>query len=64
MEKTDVAVIEFEKEHKDVYRYLSKHTGGNITQSRTINLRQYLFAQVNNVSFPCKVKMDNHDIDY
>lgn len=45
VERTDAALVEFEKEHIDVYRYLSKYTGGNITQSRTINLRQYLFAQ-------------------
>ncbi|XP_003486585.1 venom acid phosphatase Acph-1 [Bombus impatiens] len=45
VEKTDEAIVQFQKQNKDVYRYLSEHTGGNIIQSRTFNLRQFLYAQ-------------------
>ena len=45
VEKTDPDVIKHEKENKDVYDYLSQHTGGNITQHSTFSLRQLLHAQ-------------------
>lgn len=49
VEKTDPDVIKHEKENKDVYEYLSQHTGGNVTQHVTFSLRQLLFAQVKNI---------------
>ncbi|XP_076643313.1 venom acid phosphatase Acph-1 [Halictus rubicundus] len=45
VEKNDCGVAKFESENKDVYKYLSEHTGGNITQSRVFSLRQLLYAQ-------------------
>lgn len=45
VEKTDQEVIEFETSNRDIYEYLSNKTGGNITQSRVLGLRQYLYAQ-------------------
>lgn len=50
VERTDQSVIKFEIENRDIYRYLSQHTGTNITQSRTLGLRQILYAQVSNTS--------------
>ncbi|XP_031774352.1 venom acid phosphatase Acph-1-like [Apis florea] len=47
VEETDEDVIQFEKDNKDVYKYLSEHTGGNITQSTVFLLYQYLFDQRN-----------------
>lgn len=46
VEETDENVIQFEKDNKDIYKYLSEHTGGNITQSTVFSLYQYLFDQV------------------
>lgn len=46
VEETDEDVIQFEKDNKDIYKYLSEHTGGNVTQSKVFSLYQYLFAQV------------------
>ncbi|XP_076234505.1 venom acid phosphatase Acph-1 isoform X2 [Calliopsis andreniformis] len=45
VEKSDEEVIKFEKENRDIYEYLSQHTGGNITQRKTFSLRQVLYAQ-------------------
>lgn len=45
VEETDEDVIQFEKDNKDIYKYLSEHTGGNVTQSKVFSLYQYLFAQ-------------------
>ncbi|KAG6800646.1 venom acid phosphatase Acph-1 [Apis mellifera caucasica] len=47
VEETDKDVIQFKKDNRDVYEYLSKHTGGNITQSKVFLLYQYLFDQRN-----------------
>lgn len=46
VEETDKDVIQFKKDNRDVYKYLSEHTGGNITQSKVFLLYQYLFDQV------------------
>ncbi|XP_078050595.1 venom acid phosphatase Acph-1 [Augochlora pura] len=45
VEKSDPAIVKFEAEHKQIYEYLSEHTGGNITQQKTFGLRQLLYAQ-------------------
>ncbi|XP_031774349.1 venom acid phosphatase Acph-1-like isoform X1 [Apis florea] len=45
VEETDENVIQFEKDNKDIYKYLSEHTGGNITQLRVFILYKYLFEQ-------------------
>ncbi|XP_033325176.2 venom acid phosphatase Acph-1 [Megalopta genalis] len=45
VESTDPVVAKFEAEHRNIYGYLSEHTGGNITQQETFNLRQLLYAQ-------------------
>ncbi|XP_076762881.1 venom acid phosphatase Acph-1-like [Xylocopa sonorina] len=45
VEKMDTGVTKFEKENKHVYKYLSEHTGGNITQSNVFDLRSFLYAQ-------------------
>lgn len=47
VEKTDTEVVNFIKANKEVYKYLSEHTGGNITQQVSFGLRQLLFAEVN-----------------
>ncbi|XP_031365171.1 venom acid phosphatase Acph-1-like isoform X3 [Apis dorsata] len=47
VEETDKDVIQFEKDNRDVYKYLSEHTGGNITQSKVFSLYQHLFDQNN-----------------
>lgn len=45
VEQTDEGVKRYIKENKDIYEYLSKHTGTNITQDKVFNLRQILFAE-------------------
>ncbi|XP_076394727.1 venom acid phosphatase Acph-1 isoform X2 [Megachile rotundata] len=45
VEQTDEGVKRYIKENKDIYEYLSQHTGANITQDKVFNLRQILFAQ-------------------
>ncbi|KZC03760.1 PREDICTED: venom acid phosphatase Acph-1-like [Dufourea novaeangliae] len=45
VEKTDREVMKFEEENKEIYKYLSQHTGANITQSSTFSLRQIFYEQ-------------------
>ncbi|XP_053989054.1 venom acid phosphatase Acph-1-like [Hylaeus volcanicus] len=45
VEKTDANVMNIMKQNREIYRYLSQHTGGNITQRNIFSLRQMLYAQ-------------------
>ncbi|XP_031837653.1 venom acid phosphatase Acph-1 [Nomia melanderi] len=45
VETTDGRLLKFEQDHTEIYKYLSEHTGANITQRNTFNLRQILYAQ-------------------
>lgn len=49
VETTDSGVLKFQQDHRAIYKYLSVHTGGNITQRDTFNLRQILYAQVRDI---------------